>query len=96
MLLGFPSEFWDQQSIENSICSFGRLLSWENDPSNLARLIIRARVVDLEKVPEFIVITEGEGFKENPRQCNVRSHSIIYSMVYLLMKHHSLSKEGGH
>lgn len=47
MLLGFPLDFWDQQSIENSICTFGRLLSWESDPAQLSRLIVRVRVTDL-------------------------------------------------
>lgn len=62
MFLGFLHDFWDQYSIENAIKSFARLISWEKDPDNLARLLIRARVTDLHKVPEFIVLTEGEGF----------------------------------
>ncbi|TVU39446.1 hypothetical protein EJB05_12866, partial [Eragrostis curvula] len=63
MLLGFPLDYWHQHYIENAITSFGRLTGWHNDPSNLARLLIRARVTELEDVPEFIVLTEGEGFQ---------------------------------
>lgn len=62
MLLGFPLDFWDQLSIESAIGSFGRLVSWEKDLSHLARIILRAHVVDLESVPEFIVLTESEVF----------------------------------
>ncbi|TVU49358.1 hypothetical protein EJB05_00666, partial [Eragrostis curvula] len=63
MLMGFPIDFWDQASIENAISFFGRLLSWEEDYNNLSRLLLRARVTDLHKVPEFIVLTVGEGFQ---------------------------------
>lgn len=62
MLLGFPLDFWDHSYIENAILSFGRLLSWEKDLSQLSRFILCARVVDLEHVHEFIVLTESECF----------------------------------
>ncbi|TVU10296.1 hypothetical protein EJB05_43819, partial [Eragrostis curvula] len=53
----------DTHYIENAICTFGRLTGWRNDPANLAGLLIRARVTDLEDVPEFIVMSEGEFFQ---------------------------------
>lgn len=76
MLLGFPLDYWDQLSVENAIGSFGRLVSWEKDLSHLARIILRARVVDLESVPEFIVMTEGEGFlgQSWTIQCEIIQH----------------------
>ncbi|TVU06696.1 hypothetical protein EJB05_49921, partial [Eragrostis curvula] len=63
MLLGFPLDYWHLHYIENAISSFGRLTGWYNDPSNLARVLVCARVTDLVDVPEFIVLTEGEGFQ---------------------------------
>lgn len=59
MLLGFPLDLWDQLSVENAIGSFDRLVSRQKDLSHLSRIILRARVVDLESVPEFIVLTES-------------------------------------
>jgi hypothetical protein len=69
MLLIFLIDFWDQYCIENTIASFGHLISWEMDYCNMARLILKACVIDLEKVPAFIVLTEGEGYLG---QCNAK------------------------
>lgn len=46
-----------------AIASFGQLTFWEEDCRFLARLIIRARVMELEDVPQFTVLTDGEGFQ---------------------------------
>jgi hypothetical protein len=62
MLMGFPLDYWDNETIQNSIASFGRMLLWENDRSHLTRLLVKARVSDLHDVPHFILLTEGEGF----------------------------------
>ncbi|CAN6220778.1 unnamed protein product [Urochloa humidicola] len=62
MLLGFPIDYWEQEHIANAICSFGRVLSWESSRRKLTRVIVRARVTDLEKVPQWLIISEGEGF----------------------------------
>lgn len=71
--------FWDFRMIigistqlRMQINSFARLISWEKDLENLARLLIRARVIDLAKVPEFIVLTEGEGFMDSHGLFNVK------------------------
>ena len=55
MLLGFNIDYREQKDIEKGIAEFGRLLIWEEDPSNLARVIIKARVVDLTEIPWFLV-----------------------------------------
>jgi hypothetical protein len=43
------------------IASFGRIILWENDMHNLARLMVHARVTDLQDVPHFLVLTDVEG-----------------------------------
>lgn len=63
MLLGFLPDYREDEHIVNTISSFGRVISWVEDDRNLARLLVRARVIDLESVPQFIVMTEGEGFQ---------------------------------
>jgi hypothetical protein len=63
MLLGFPLDYWNNDSIQNAPSSFGRMIMWENDRDLLARLMVRARVTDLQEVPYFLVLTEAEGFQ---------------------------------
>lgn len=63
MLMAFPLDFWEHEYAENAICSFGRVLNWEHDDRKLGRIIVRARVIDLVKVPQWIVLSEGEGFE---------------------------------
>lgn len=63
MPMGFPLDYWEEEYLYNDICSFGRVLSWENDPDRKTRLIIKARVADLESIPQFIVFSESEGFE---------------------------------
>jgi hypothetical protein len=42
---------------------FGNAISWGNDPEHLARLIVKARVVDLETIPHFIVFSETVAYE---------------------------------
>ncbi|TVU16868.1 hypothetical protein EJB05_37025, partial [Eragrostis curvula] len=62
MLMGFPLDYWNSVCIQNALSSFARVISWDNDRRNLTRLIVKARVVDLPRVPQFIVLSEAEGF----------------------------------
>ena len=62
MLLGFNLNFWEQHDIEKAIADFGKLLAWQEDSNHLARIIIKARVVNLKEIPWFIVCSEGENF----------------------------------
>ena len=63
MLLGFNIDYWEHKDVEKAIAEFGRLLIWEEDPNHLARIIIKARVVDLTEIPWFLVCSEGENFE---------------------------------
>jgi hypothetical protein len=63
MLIGFPLDYWNTDSIQNALASFGRMIMWENDREHLARLMVRVRVNDLREVPYFLVGTEAEGFQ---------------------------------
>jgi hypothetical protein len=60
--MGFPLDHWNHECIQSAIGSFGRLLLWENNRTNLARLLVKARVTELEVVPHFLVISKVEGF----------------------------------
>jgi hypothetical protein len=63
MLLGFSLDYWNNEHIQSALASFGHMLMWENDWDHLARLMVRARVSDLQDVPYFLVLIEAEGFQ---------------------------------
>lgn len=79
MLMGFPVDFWEQEYLDQAICNFGKVVSWEKDMSKLARLIVKARVLDLESVPQFIVISDAEDFQGESWtvQCEVISDDLL-------------------
>jgi len=41
---------------------FARAVSWDNDTDHLARLIVRAWVVDLESIPHFSVFSDSPNY----------------------------------
>jgi hypothetical protein len=47
MLLGFPLDYWNHESIKSAIGAFSKVVIWENDRNHLARLLVRAQVTDL-------------------------------------------------
>jgi hypothetical protein len=57
MLMSFPLDHWNHECIQSAIISFGRMLLWENYRAHLARLLVKARVTELESVPHFLVIS---------------------------------------
>ena len=69
MLLGFNLDFWEQHDVEKAIAEFGKLIAWQEDPNHLARVIIKAHVVDLAEIPWFIVCLEGERFEGESWTC---------------------------
>lgn len=79
MLMGFPLDYWNQDDIEQAIGYFARLISWEHDTSRIARLIVKARVVDLESIPQFIVFTDGDEFCGNSWtiQCEIMQQQLL-------------------
>jgi hypothetical protein len=62
MLLGFHLDYRSSEYLQAAIGSFGRLILWEEDRSNVSRTLLRVRVTSLEEVPQFIVFSEANGF----------------------------------
>lgn len=62
MTLGYLIHFWEDEYIVSISSSFGTINCWEDDPSHLSRLIIKACVSDMELVAQFMVLTEAEDF----------------------------------
>ena len=79
MLLGFPVDYWEQEFLDSAICTFGNVISWEKDMSKLARLIVKAHVLDLESVPQFIILSDAEAFQGESWtiQCEVINNELL-------------------
>jgi hypothetical protein len=79
MLMGFPLDYWETDYIQDTICSFGRVENWVNNRRRLTRLIVRARVADLQNVPQWIVYTDGPGndLDSWTIQCEIISHAFV-------------------
>ena len=60
LLLGFPSDYWSERHIQQAMGNFARVLLYEADERYLARLLVRARVKDVQKVPQFIVYEDPD------------------------------------
>ena len=73
MLLGFNIDYWEQEDVEKVVADFGKVLHWEEDPDYLARIIVKARVVNLTEIPWFIVCSEGNKFEGDcwTTQCEI-------------------------
>ncbi|KAG2539614.1 hypothetical protein PVAP13_9NG466914 [Panicum virgatum] len=64
----FNHEVW-LMFLEKALADFGKLVAWEEDPNNLARVLVKARVINLEEIPWFMVCSDGEGFEGESWSC---------------------------
>lgn len=55
------------------------MLSWGKDDNNKTRLILKARVADLESIPHFIVFSEAKGFENDSWtiQCEILQQEML-------------------
>lgn len=63
MLMGFPNDYWEQEYVDAVMGPFGKAIAWNNDPDHLTRMLVRARVVDLESIPHFVVFSDTVGYE---------------------------------
>lgn len=77
LLLGFPNDYWSERYIHVAIGNFARILLCEADECYLTRLLVRAKVKDVSKVPQFVVF-------EDPDVANGESWTI---QVEVLLQH---------
>lgn len=63
----------EEEYIDIALGPFGRIISWHSDPDYKTRLLVKARVVDLESMPHFIVFSEIEDLESDSWtiQCEV-------------------------
>jgi hypothetical protein len=79
MMLGFPLDHWNNESIQNAIASFGHLMMWKNDRRHLTRLMVKTRVTDLQDIPHFVLLTKSEDFQSHSWtvQCEIREQQLL-------------------
>jgi hypothetical protein len=51
MFLGMHLDYWEQEYIETALAPFARIIDWHADDRRRARVLVRARVADLQNVP---------------------------------------------
>lgn len=74
LLLGFPPDYREDEFVANAISPFGRVMYWIDNTAHLTKLLVRTRVIDYESVPQFVVMTEGEGFQGE--SCTVQCENL--------------------
>lgn len=76
MLLGFPNDYWEQEYVDTVLGPFGKSVSWVANEDHLTYLLVKARVIDLESVPHFIVFSDAEGYAGDSWtvQCEILQH----------------------
>lgn len=72
-------DYWETDYVQSMICSFGKFLSWERSKSRLPRLLVKAKVIDLQSVPKFIVFsaTTSPGRKSWTIQCEIVGYEYV-------------------
>lgn len=59
MLLNFPPECWNLNTIITTLAPYGRFLVWNRDDSNKARILVKIRAFDLDSIPGSIVVVQN-------------------------------------
>lgn len=59
MFLGLNVDLWNHTVVDKVVSEFGKLILWEEDFQNMARVFVKARVSGLDSIPWFLVFTEG-------------------------------------
>ncbi|KAG0512725.1 hypothetical protein BDA96_10G038600 [Sorghum bicolor] len=87
MMLGLPEDYWEDEFIESCLGPFARIIDWhkdktEADTTDLSKLLVKARVVDLENIPHFSVFSDGLGLNGQSWsvQCEILQHEFIGPM----------------
>lgn len=58
-LIGLNVDLWTHALVDKAVSDFGKLIAWEEDLNNMARVYVRARVCGLDSIPWFFTFTKG-------------------------------------
>lgn len=73
LLLGMPEDYWTERHIQSAVGGFAKVLLYQADENFRCRLLVRARVTDVEKIPQFIAYSDPDtvGGESWTIQCEV-------------------------
>jgi len=79
LLLGFHADYCEDEYVEDVIGPFGRVISWTGVSARLARIIVKARVTDLESIPQFIAFADSPRFEGESWtiQCEIIQYEML-------------------
>ena len=55
-----PLDNISTEDISHMLCRVGKLLVWEKDPTNKARVLVKVRCTELVEIPKSIGLTDGD------------------------------------
>lgn len=78
----FSVDYQKQEYLDNTICTFGKVLSQKKDMSILTRLIVKVGVLDLESVVHHIILSDAEDFQGESWtiQCEVTQNDLLVGL----------------
>jgi hypothetical protein len=59
MILNFPLECWDVDTVSRSVVPYGCFLVWNKDLSNRARILVKIRAYNIDTLPMSIVVIKN-------------------------------------
>jgi len=59
-MLGLNLDLWSHSLVDKAVSEFGKLIVWEEDHDNMARVLVKARVISLDAIPWFFTFAEGD------------------------------------
>lgn len=79
MFLGVNVDHWNNHLFDKAFSDWGRLIAWEEDPTYLARILVKAHVVSLQDIPWFVFMSEGDDFDGDTwiAQCEVIQSTML-------------------
>jgi hypothetical protein len=93
MLLDFPLDCWNMDHIKGAIKDFGVLVAWDEEASSYAAIIIKVRVVSLDKIPHSCVVSDGDNFQAE--SWSVPIYILSQNLVGNLPVHEDIPPEDG-
>lgn len=78
-MLGLNLDLWSHSLVDKAVSEFGKLIVWEEDHDNMARVLVKARVISLDAIPWFFTFAEGDDPEANSWtvECEVFHASLL-------------------
>lgn len=72
-------DHWNNHLVDKALADWGRFVTWEEDPTHLARILVKACVVSLQEIPWFIFSSEGDDFDGDTwiAQCEILQSTML-------------------